>query len=95
MQTTPKHLQATVFGSTGFLGRPTVNQLGRMGSQVVVPYRGDEHDTRHLRVMGDYGQIVMVPFGLKDEASIKNTVQVHPHIHQHQPHRTYFLFRCA
>jgi len=65
-------IQATVFGATGFLGRPTVNNLGRMGSQVVVPYRGDEHDTRHLRLMGDYGQIVMVPFHVREEDSIKH-----------------------
>lgn len=68
-------IQATVFGATGKLGRPTVNKLGRMGSQVVVPFRGDEHDTRHLKVMGDYGQIVMVPFHLKDEASIAHVVK--------------------
>lgn len=68
-------VQATVFGSTGFLGRPTVNQLGRMGSQVVVPHRCDEHDTRHLKLMGDYGQIVMVPFHLRDQASVQHVVQ--------------------
>ena len=33
------------------LGRPTVNMLGRMGSQVVVPFRSDEMDTRHLKVI--------------------------------------------
>ncbi len=49
---------ATVFGATGFIGRYVVNRLGRMGSQVVVPYRGDEHDYRHLCPMGDLGQIV-------------------------------------
>lgn len=32
---------ATVFGSTGFLGRYLVNALGRVGSQVILPYRGD------------------------------------------------------
>lgn len=68
-------IQATVFGSTGFLGRPTVNNLGRMGSQVVVPYRGDEHDTRHLKIMGDYGQIVMVPFHLKEQATVKHVLK--------------------
>ena len=30
---------ATVFGSTGFFGRYVVNNLGRIGSQVIVPYR--------------------------------------------------------
>ena len=30
---------------------------GRMGSQVVVPYRGDEYYCKHLKVMGDLGQI--------------------------------------
>lgn len=68
-------VQATVFGASGHLGRPTVNKLGRMGSQIVVPYRGDEMDIRHLKVMGDYGQIVMVPFHLRDTASIDNTLK--------------------
>lgn len=35
---------------------------GRMGSQVVVPNRGDEHDHRHLKLMGDLGQIVPIAF---------------------------------
>lgn len=51
---------ATVFGATGFLGRYIVNRLGRMGSQVIVPFRGDEHDHRHLRPMGDLGQVVFL-----------------------------------
>jgi len=68
-------IQATVFGATGFLGRPTVNKLGRMGSQVVVPFRSDEHDTRHLKVMGDYGQIVMVPYHLRDTESVQHVVK--------------------
>ena len=32
--------------------------LGQTGSQIVAPYRGDEHDYRHLRPMGDLGQVV-------------------------------------
>lgn len=51
---------ATVFGATGFIGRYVVNRLGRMGSQVIVPYRGDEHDYRHLRLSGDLGQVVFL-----------------------------------
>ena len=49
---------ATVFGSTGFVGRYVVNRLGDQGSQVVVPYRGTENTFRHLKPLGDLGQIV-------------------------------------
>jgi hypothetical protein len=31
---------------------------GRRGTQVVVPYRGTDDDRRHLKLMGDLGQIV-------------------------------------
>ncbi len=48
---------AAVFGSTGFLGRYVVNAFGKMGSQVVLPYRSDEIDIQHLRLMGDLGQV--------------------------------------
>lgn len=51
---------ATVFGATGFFGRYVVNRLGRIGSQIVVPFRGDEHDVRHLKPMADLGQIVFM-----------------------------------
>ena len=26
----------------------------------MIPYRGDEHDYRHLRLMGDLGQVVFL-----------------------------------
>jgi len=35
----PSGVAATVFGATGFLGRYVVNELGRIGSRVIVPYR--------------------------------------------------------
>ena len=66
---------ATVFGSSGFLGRYAVNHLGRIGSQVIVPYRGDGMSSRHLRLNGDLGQIVPVPFSLYDASSITKAVQ--------------------
>mmetsp|Transcript_5754 Transcript_5754/g.10526 ORF Transcript_5754/g.10526 Transcript_5754/m.10526 type:complete len:378 (+) Transcript_5754:62-1195(+) len=66
---------ATVFGATGFLGRYIVNELGKIGSQVIVPYRCTEQGTAHLRVMGDLGQIVMDPFDVNDPESIKKYVQ--------------------
>lgn len=67
-------IAATVFGSTGFLGRYVTNQLGRIGSQVTVPYRGDELNSRHLKVMGDLGQVVPVPFELRDDNSVRNSI---------------------
>lgn len=68
-------IAATVFGATGFLGRYVTNQLGRIGSQLTVPYRGDELYSRHLKVMGDLGQVVPVPFELRDEDSVRDAVR--------------------
>ncbi|KMZ62877.1 NADH-ubiquinone oxidoreductase 39 kDa subunit [Zostera marina] len=62
---------AAVFGSTGFLGRYVVQQLAKMGSQVLVPFRGSEDSQRHLKLMGDLGQIVPMKYNPRDEDSIK------------------------
>ncbi|KHG08643.1 hypothetical protein F383_12346 [Gossypium arboreum] len=62
---------ATVFGATGFLGRYLVQQLAKMGSQVLVPFRGSEDNPRHLKLMGDLGQIVPMKYDPRDENSIK------------------------
>lgn len=62
---------ATVFGCTGYLGRHVVNELARIGSQVVVPYRGEEKYTNHLKVMGDPGQIIPVKWDIRDKDSIR------------------------
>ena len=35
-------IKATVFGGSGFLGSFVINRLGKIGSSVIVPYRGDE-----------------------------------------------------
>jgi len=66
---------ATVFGATGFLGRYTVNRLARCGSQVIVPHRCIEDHMKHLKPMGDLGQIMYNNFHLKDEASIEKCIQ--------------------
>lgn len=52
---------ATIFGCSGFLARYLANALGNSGSQLVLPYRCDDTDVQHLRVMGDLGQVVMLP----------------------------------
>eukprot|EP00128_Syssomonas_multiformis_P016121 Colp12_sorted_trinity150504_noHs@10050 len=66
---------ATVFGAGGFVGRYLVNRLGRQGTQVVVPIRGDPIPYRHLRVCGDLGQILFTEYHLKDYDSILKQVQ--------------------
>jgi len=65
---------ATVFGCTGFLGRYVVNRLGRSGTQVVVPWRGDGLNYRHLKLMGDLGQIVPMEWDLREESSIRSAM---------------------
>ncbi|XP_039013828.1 NADH dehydrogenase [ubiquinone] 1 alpha subcomplex subunit 9, mitochondrial-like [Hibiscus syriacus] len=62
---------ATVFGATGFLVRYLVQQLAKMGSQVLVPFRRSEDNPRHLKLMGDLGQIVAMKYDPRDENSIK------------------------
>ncbi|KAK4407278.1 NADH dehydrogenase [ubiquinone] 1 alpha subcomplex subunit, mitochondrial [Sesamum angolense] len=45
--------------------------LAKMGSQVLVPFRGSEDCHRHLKLMGDLGQIVPMKYNPRDENSIK------------------------
>jgi len=62
---------ATVFGCTGYLGRHVVNELARIGSQVVIPYRGTDYVYNHLRLMGDPGQIIPFRWDIRDKDSIR------------------------
>ncbi|KAL6076928.1 RmlD substrate binding domain [Balamuthia mandrillaris] len=66
---------ASVFGATGFVGRYVVNRLGKIGSQVVIPYRGEEKAYRHLKTMGDLGQIVPIWYAIRDYESVKRAMQ--------------------
>ncbi|XP_023591430.1 NADH dehydrogenase [ubiquinone] 1 alpha subcomplex subunit 9, mitochondrial [Trichechus manatus latirostris] len=66
---------ATVFGATGFLGRYIVNHLGRMGSQVIIPYRCDAYELMYLRPMGDLGQIIFLEWNGRDKDSIRRAVE--------------------
>ncbi|KIY67124.1 NAD(P)-binding protein [Cylindrobasidium torrendii FP15055 ss-10] len=59
----------TVFGATGFLGRYLISKLARTGTQVIVPYR-DEDSKRHLKLMGDLGQIVPMEWDIRREDQI-------------------------
>lgn len=65
----------TVFGATGQLGRLLVNNLGKEGNQVVAPYRGTEDYKRHLKIMGDLGQIVQPRYDLRYDDQIYESVK--------------------
>ncbi|CRK92632.1 CLUMA_CG006167, isoform A [Clunio marinus] len=66
---------ATVFGASGFLGRYVCNKLGKGGSQIIVPYRGDHYDVLRLKVCGDLGQVLFHPYHLMDDESIRRAVK--------------------
>ncbi|KAH8300497.1 hypothetical protein KR018_009204 [Drosophila ironensis] len=66
---------ATVFGATGFLGRYVCNKLGKSGTQMILPYRGDDSDVIRLKVTGDLGQVLFHFYNLEDVASIRDAVK--------------------
>jgi len=66
---------ATVFGASGFLGRYVVHRLAKIGTQVICPYRGDPYFMKDLKLAGDLGQILFLPFSLKDEESIRKCMK--------------------
>ena len=68
-------LIVTVFGSTGFLARSVVNGLASIGSQVICPYRGDPYFLKELKLAGDLGQVLFVPFGLRDTDSLYRSME--------------------
>ncbi|GLB38449.1 putative rmlD substrate binding domain [Lyophyllum shimeji] len=59
----------TIFGCTGFLGRYLASKLGRMGTQVIIPYR-DEDEARIFKPMGDLGRIVRLEWDIRNEDQI-------------------------
>ncbi|XP_021968490.1 NADH dehydrogenase [ubiquinone] 1 alpha subcomplex subunit 9, mitochondrial isoform X2 [Folsomia candida] len=66
---------ATVFGASGFVGKYVCNRLGKIGTQVIVPYRGDHYDVLRLKLVGDLGQVLFFPFHLRDEDSIRKAMK--------------------
>uniref|UniRef100_A0A1L8E0I7 NADH dehydrogenase [ubiquinone] 1 alpha subcomplex subunit 9, mitochondrial n=2 Tax=Nyssomyia neivai TaxID=330878 RepID=A0A1L8E0I7_9DIPT len=66
---------ATVFGSTGFMGRYVCNKLGKLGTQMILPYRADHYDAMRLKVTGDLGQVLFQFYNLNDEESIRKAVR--------------------
>jgi len=65
----------TVFGANGFVGRAVCNRLGKNGSQMIFPYRGDHYKMMRLKVVGDLGQVLFCPWDIRDEESIRRAVK--------------------
>ncbi|RWS07188.1 hypothetical protein B4U79_09089, partial [Dinothrombium tinctorium] len=65
----------TVFGASGFLGRHVCNKLGKIGTQIIIPFRGDPYEVRHLKVVGDLGQVLFFPYYLRNPESIYKAVK--------------------
>ncbi|CAN7998308.1 unnamed protein product [Ixodes hexagonus] len=65
----------TVFGANGNLGRALINKLGKIGTQMILPYRGDFYPMQRLKVCGDLGQILFQHFHLKDEQSLAKAMK--------------------
>ncbi|XP_050404783.1 NADH dehydrogenase [ubiquinone] 1 alpha subcomplex subunit 9, mitochondrial [Patella vulgata] len=66
---------ATVLGASGSLGGYVVNRLGKVGSQVVIPYRGDTSSVDRFRLCGDLGQILFSNFHLRDDDSLRRAMK--------------------
>ena len=66
---------ATVFGASGMVGRGVCNRLGKNGSQIIIPYHRDFYEFQRLKVCGDLGQVLFVPYYLKDEESIRKAMK--------------------
>ena len=59
----------------GQVGRGVVSLLAGNGVQCVIPWRGDDMEWRHLKVMGDIGVVAPMPFSPRDEASIDRAME--------------------
>ena len=70
-----KGITCTVFGATGFVGRYVVDKLASQGITVIVPYRGDEMEARHLKLMGDLGRVNPVPYDPRVVDSVRDVVR--------------------
>ena len=42
---------------------------------MVVPYRGDDMEWRHLKVTGDLGRVIPMPYNIRDLDSVKETLR--------------------
>ncbi|XP_031622507.1 NADH dehydrogenase [ubiquinone] 1 alpha subcomplex subunit 9, mitochondrial [Contarinia nasturtii] len=65
----------TIFGATGFLGPMVGYKFGKLGSQLIYPYRADFYPAMRLKPTGDLGQVLFHFYNLRDEKSIKEAMK--------------------
>lgn len=65
----------SIFGCTGFVGRYVANKFGKIGSQLIFPYRADHYEALRLRLVGDLGQTMFHFYDIRDMKSIKTAVK--------------------
>jgi len=68
-------ITATVFGAYGSVGRYFLDELGKRGTRVFVPFRGCELEIRHLKPMFDLGQLGLMPYSPRDRDSIRESIK--------------------
>jgi NADH dehydrogenase (ubiquinone) 1 alpha subcomplex subunit 9 len=57
------------------LGKAVCNKLGKVGTQLIIPYRGEYYDVHPLKLCGDLGQVLFSPYFLKDEESLRKAMR--------------------
>lgn len=57
------------------MGRYVCNKLGKIGTQMILPYRADHYDAIRLKVTGDLGQVLFQFYHLEDEEAIRKAVR--------------------
>lgn len=63
----------TVFGGSGFIGRPVVGEIAKTGARVRVAVRRPE-EAQEVKPMGDVGQVTPVAANIRDERSVEAAV---------------------
>uniref|UniRef100_A0A5S6QS41 NADH dehydrogenase [ubiquinone] 1 alpha subcomplex subunit 9, mitochondrial n=1 Tax=Trichuris muris TaxID=70415 RepID=A0A5S6QS41_TRIMR len=65
----------TIFGATGMVGTALVSRIAKTGTQLIVPYRGEQYYCRHLWTSGELGQIYYIPYFLKDDETLRRAIK--------------------
>jgi len=69
-------VSATVFGATGHIGRTVTNHLASTGTQLIIPFRGEDKRVLPLKVMSDLGQMMFRPHRInEDEENTRELIQ--------------------